>query len=98
MAADLSAEAAGAVAGVTTIKHPISAARAVMEKTEHVLLAGGGAEECETLEAAMARVGEEIEPGDVLLLSPGCASWDQFPNFEERGRLFGELLRSRFVG
>ena len=36
--------AAGAVAGVTTIKHPISAARAVMEKSRHVLLAGRGAE------------------------------------------------------
>ncbi len=34
----------GAVAGVTTVRHPISAARAVMERTEHVLLAGAGAE------------------------------------------------------
>lgn len=37
--------AAGAVAGVTTIKNPISAARAVMEKSEHVMLVGKGAEE-----------------------------------------------------
>jgi beta-aspartyl-peptidase (threonine type) len=36
---------AGAVAGVTIIKNPISAARAVMEQTDHVLLAGPGAEE-----------------------------------------------------
>ena len=35
---------AGAVGGVTTLRHPISAARAVMEKSEHVLLAGKGAE------------------------------------------------------
>ena len=35
---------AGAVAGVTTIKNPISAARAVMEKSNHVMLIGGGAE------------------------------------------------------
>lgn len=35
---------AGAVAGVTTIRNPITAARAVMEKSEHVLLAGKGAE------------------------------------------------------
>ena len=34
---------AGAVGGVTTIKHPISAARAVMEQSEHVLLSGKGA-------------------------------------------------------
>ena len=36
---------AGAVGGVTNLKHPISAARAVLEKSEHVLLAGRGAEE-----------------------------------------------------
>ncbi len=35
---------AGAVAGVTTIKNPISAARAVMEKSEHVMLVGAGAD------------------------------------------------------
>ncbi|MGE8378566.1 MAG: isoaspartyl peptidase/L-asparaginase family protein [Sphingobacterium sp.] len=37
--------AAGAVAGVTTIRNPISAARAVMEKSEHVMMVGKGAEE-----------------------------------------------------
>lgn len=37
--------AAGAVAGVTTIKNPITAARAVMEKSSHVLLSGKGADE-----------------------------------------------------
>jgi beta-aspartyl-peptidase (threonine type) len=37
--------AAGAVAGVTTIKSPITAARAVMEQSEHVMLTGKGAEE-----------------------------------------------------
>lgn len=36
---------AGAVAGITTIRNPISAARAVMEKSEHVMLIGAGAEE-----------------------------------------------------
>src|SRR5262249_40876117 len=35
---------AGAVAGVTIVKNPITAARAVMEKSRHVLLIGGGAE------------------------------------------------------
>ena len=35
---------AGAVAGVTTVKNPIAAARAVMEKTKHVLLVSQGAE------------------------------------------------------
>ena len=35
---------AGAIAGAHAVRHPISAARAVMEKTEHVLLSGGGAD------------------------------------------------------
>ena len=39
---------AGAVGGVTTIKHPISAARAVMERSEHVLLSGKGANDFAT--------------------------------------------------
>lgn len=37
--------AAGAVAGVTTVKNPITAARAVMEKSNHVMLAGAGADQ-----------------------------------------------------
>ena len=41
---------AGAVGGVTNIKHPISAARAVLEKSEHVMMAGKGAEEFSKLQ------------------------------------------------
>lgn len=37
-------KAAGAVAGVTTVRNPVSAARAVMEKSEHVMMVGPGAE------------------------------------------------------
>lgn len=48
---------AGAVAGVTTIKNPIVAARAVMDKTRHVLLAGAGAEKFAT-----ARKLEIVDP------------------------------------
>ena len=43
---------------------------------------------CETMERAVARAAEEAEPGDVVLLAPAAASFDQYPNFEKRGEDF----------
>jgi UDP-N-acetylmuramoylalanine--D-glutamate ligase len=45
-----------------------------------------------TLEQAVADVFEDAEPGEVVLLSPACASYDQFRDFEERGERFRELV------
>ena len=49
---------------------------------------------CRTLDAAVEAAFARAKPGDVLLLSPACASWDQFTNFEQRGRRFCELVRA----
>jgi UDP-N-acetylmuramoylalanine--D-glutamate ligase len=54
---------------------------------------GGRSVPCGTVEAAVRRAAGRSRPGDVLVLSPGCASWDQFTNFEARGDLFRALVR-----
>ena len=51
-------------------------------------------EEVGTLEAAVPRAAALARPGDVVLLSPACASFDQFRNFEHRGQRFRELVRA----
>ncbi len=43
---------------------------------------------CETMERAVARAAEEAQPGEVVLLAPAAASFDQYPNFEKRGEDF----------
>ena len=47
---------------------------------------------CETLEKAVAAAAAAARPGDVVLLAPACSSFDQFENYEHRGRVFKELV------
>jgi UDP-N-acetylmuramoylalanine--D-glutamate ligase len=51
-----------------------------------------GAELCGDLATAVARARAAAHAGDVVLLSPACASWDQFADFEARGRAFRALV------
>jgi UDP-N-acetylmuramoylalanine--D-glutamate ligase len=50
---------------------------------------------CGTLEVAVAAALGEAEPGEVVLLAPACASFDQFESFEERGDRFVALVRAQ---
>ena len=61
--------------------------------TSPKLLSGKNATECGTLEEAVRVASSRMHPGQILLLSPGCASWDQFENYEARGRAFEEAAR-----
>ena len=62
-------------------------AREIRDAGVGVLQEGGMA-------AAVALAAQCAQPGDLVLLSPGCASFDEFDNFEHRGRVFRDLVRS----
>ncbi|MFP1925494.1 UDP-N-acetylmuramoyl-L-alanine--D-glutamate ligase [Lonsdalea quercina] len=49
------------------------------------------AQRTETMAQAMTLISQQVSPGDVVLLSPACASLDQFRNFEQRGDEFARL-------
>ena len=49
-------------------------------------------EECEGLEEAVTKARRGASEGDCVLLSPMCASFDMFADFEERGRVFKEIV------
>lgn len=49
---------------------------------------------CEDLKEAVQVCAEKAVPGDAVLLSPACASWGQFDNYEQRGDMFKEYVRS----
>ena len=48
----------------------------------------------DTFEEAIQYCYDNAKSGDAVLLSPACASWGMFPNYEERGRIFKEYVRN----
>ena len=48
--------------------------------------------DCGDLERAVAAARAAARPGDVVLLSPACASFDQYADYEERGEHFRALV------
>ena len=71
--------------------YTIGAAAAKIEKE-----IAGAAEivHAETLDVAVRRAFEAATPGDIVLLAPACASFDQFQSYEHRGRAFKDLVHA----
>jgi len=77
------------------------------ERTKSVYLIGAAAEKIAaqiqgatrivssgTLDRAVRQATEAATSGDIVLLAPACASFDQFENYEQRGRVFKDLVRA----
>jgi UDP-N-acetylmuramoylalanine--D-glutamate ligase len=48
---------------------------------------------CETMDKAVAAAAAAARPGEVVVLAPACSSYDQFENYEQRGKVFKQLVR-----
>jgi UDP-N-acetylmuramoylalanine--D-glutamate ligase len=60
---------------------------------ELALAAGARGAHAGTLERAVEMAVDLADPGDTVLLAPGCASFDQFDSYAERGDRFSELVK-----
>jgi UDP-N-acetylmuramoylalanine--D-glutamate ligase len=65
---------------------------AAAEKIEKQITGSVAIERAGTIERALEIASHAARPGDVVLLAPACASFDQFQNYEHRGRIFKELV------
>jgi len=68
---------------------------AAAEKIEQQISGSVAIERAGTLERAVEIASQAARRGDVVLLAPACASFDQFENYEQRGRVFKDLVRKR---
>ena len=64
---------------------------AAADKIEKQITGSVAIERAGTIERAVEIASHAARPGDVVLLAPACASFDQFQNYEQRGRVFKEL-------
>jgi UDP-N-acetylmuramoylalanine--D-glutamate ligase len=62
------------------------------EKIEKQIVGSVSIERAETLDHAVQIASEVAKAGDIVLLAPACASFDQFANYEQRGRIFKDLV------
>lgn len=66
---------------------------AAAEKIDRQISGSVAIDRAETLEQAVETASRTAHSGDVVLLAPACASFDQFKNYEHRGRVFKDLVR-----
>jgi UDP-N-acetylmuramoylalanine--D-glutamate ligase len=71
------------------IVYTIGAAAAKIESQ----IKGAEVVHAETLENAIRKANAAAKPGDVVLLAPACASFDQFKSYEHRGKMFKDIVR-----
>jgi len=67
---------------------------AAAEKIESHIKGAAEIVHAETLENAIRRASAVAEPGDIVLLAPACASFDQFQSYNHRGRVFKEVVQA----
>src|ERR1700690_3930299 len=67
---------------------------AAAAKIESQIKGAAEIEHAETLGNAIRSASESATPGDVVLLAPACASFDQFQSYEHRGRVFKETVQA----
>lgn len=91
IALDAVAALAPSLAGLYTIGQTGSTLAVAARSTG---VPAGRVHECQTLERAFMTATEHAKAGHAILLSPACASWDQFTHFEARGDLFVEFARA----
>lgn len=84
----------GGISGLSPLFHKVAKAYLIGEAAEEFAAQLGDTpyEISGTLEAAVKAAKAEAEAGDVVLLAPACASFDQFESFEKRGELFEALV------
>ncbi|WP_379131545.1 UDP-N-acetylmuramoyl-L-alanine--D-glutamate ligase [Paenibacillus sp. sgz500958] len=70
------------------------AAVAELAGLKHIVTVDNGESAAAVLQAAVREASAFAEEGDVVLLSPACASWDMFTSYEERGRIFKEAVHN----
>jgi UDP-N-acetylmuramoylalanine--D-glutamate ligase len=65
---------------------------AAAAKIESQIKTAAEIDHAETLEAAIRHAASDAKPGDIVLLAPACASFDQFRNYEHRGKVFKDVV------